>query len=443
MKLLLAILALLAVILAVPVNFMAPLDIMNYQGVLSNPSHTFWQLKQIKYMGAHGLMVDVWWGIGEPSPKQYNFGGYVQLAKMCKSLDLKLQAVMSFHAAGTNVGDTYKVPLPQFVRDVGKNNPDIWYTDIQKHRDDEYIALWADNERIFAGRTPLEMYGDYMDAFMNAMGDLMGSTVEELQVGLGPCGEARYPGYQLNHWHFCGVGEFQSYNSYAVNDLKAEANAIGHPEWGKFGGPQNAGNYNSTPAYTGFYREGGFDNYASEYGHFFLKWYSDSLLKHIDRVMGKAVEVNKNRASLAAKVAGIHWWYKSPNHAAELTAGYYNTNGNNAYDDIAKVLKKHGAVFDFTCMEMYDNGQQGGCGAGPEELVSQVKQASDNNGIRMSGENAMPKNDDWHFKQMVRQSSGLKAFTYLRINDYNVGNLFNNFKNWINNMRNLGDEAEN
>ena len=28
---------------------------------------------------------------------------------------------------------------------------------------------------------------------------------------------------------------------------------------------------------------------------------------------------------LGIKLAGVHWWFKSRAHAAELTAGYYNT----------------------------------------------------------------------------------------------------------------------
>ena len=28
---------------------------------------------------------------------------------------------------------------------------------------------------------------------------------------------------------------------------------------------------------------------------------------------------------MGVKLAGVHWWYKSRAHAAELTAGYYNT----------------------------------------------------------------------------------------------------------------------
>ena len=42
---------------------------------------------------------------------------------------LKVQAVMSFHAAGGNVGDTCEISLPKWVRSVGKEDPDIYYTD--------------------------------------------------------------------------------------------------------------------------------------------------------------------------------------------------------------------------------------------------------------------------------------------------------------------------
>lgn len=45
-----------------------------------------------------------------------------------------MQAVMSFHAAGGNVGDTCKIPLPKWVVDIGERNPDIFYTDKQMHR---------------------------------------------------------------------------------------------------------------------------------------------------------------------------------------------------------------------------------------------------------------------------------------------------------------------
>ena len=66
----------------------------------------------------------------------------------------------------------------------------------------------------------------------------------------------------------------------------------------------------------------------SEYGRFFLGWYSGELAAHGERVMRAAGECFAGcGARLALKCAGIHWWYKTRSHAAELTTGYYNTQG--------------------------------------------------------------------------------------------------------------------
>lgn len=54
----------------------------------------------------------------------------------------------------------------------------------------------------------------------------------------------------------------------------------------------------------------------------------------------------------AIKVAGIHWWYKSRSHAAEMTAGYYNHIEHNGYEPIATCLKERGVGLSFTCIEM-------------------------------------------------------------------------------------------
>jgi beta-amylase len=118
-------------------------------------------------------------------------------------------------------------------------------------------------------------------------------------------------------------------------------------------GPNNAGSYHSKPYETAFFSDG-FDNYKSgetthtapihlatlprvtavaavwrrrhgaDYGKFFLNWYSNALIAHGDRVLAAAKQAFPSTA-LAGKVAGIHWWYKDQSHAAELTAGYYNT----------------------------------------------------------------------------------------------------------------------
>jgi beta-amylase len=57
---------------------------------------------------------------------------------------------------------------------------------------------------------------------------------------------------------------------------------------------------------------------------------------------------------VAIKVAGIHWWYRSRSHAAEMTAGYYNHLKRDGYAPIAKMLSKRGVGLSFTCIEMSD-----------------------------------------------------------------------------------------
>lgn len=54
----------------------------------------------------------------ERKPRQYDWGGYRALFEAAKRVGLKIQAVMSFHACGGNVGDSAQVPLPSWVLEV-------------------------------------------------------------------------------------------------------------------------------------------------------------------------------------------------------------------------------------------------------------------------------------------------------------------------------------
>ena len=63
-------------------------------------------LQMLKKAGVEGIMIDVWWGIVEHAgPKQYDFSAYQRLFATAAKAGLKIQAVMSFHAAGGNVGE--------------------------------------------------------------------------------------------------------------------------------------------------------------------------------------------------------------------------------------------------------------------------------------------------------------------------------------------------
>nr|DAD20639.1 TPA_asm: hypothetical protein HUJ06_022102 [Nelumbo nucifera] len=213
----------------------------------------------------------------------------------------------------------------------------------------------------------LRVYSDYMKSFRENMSDFLeAGLITDIEVGLGPCGELRFPSYPQNQgWVFPGIGEFQCYDKYLKSQFKEAATAVGHPEWEL---PDNAGTYNDTPEATEFFGENG--TYLTEKGKFFLTWYSNQLLKQADEILEEANQAFLGcRVNLAAKVSGIHWWYKHYSHAAELTAGYYNLSKRDGYRPIARMLSRHYAILNFTCIEMRDSEQSENTKSAPEDLV--------------------------------------------------------------------------
>lgn len=57
----------------------------------------------------------------------------------------------------------------------------------------------------------MQIYSDYMKSFRENMSDFLESgLIIDIEVGLGPAGELRYPSYpQSQGWQFPGIGEFQ------------------------------------------------------------------------------------------------------------------------------------------------------------------------------------------------------------------------------------------
>ena len=72
------------------------------------------------------------WGAVEREPKQYDWSGYRALFEAAKRVGLKIQAVMSFHACGGNVGDSAQVPLPSWVLEVRVNGS--WYLCLLRYK---------------------------------------------------------------------------------------------------------------------------------------------------------------------------------------------------------------------------------------------------------------------------------------------------------------------
>ncbi|PHT32258.1 Beta-amylase [Capsicum baccatum] len=348
------------------------------------------ELKELKAAGVDGVMVDVWWGIIELKGPKHMIDLPQELVPTDSKIGLKIQAVMSFHQCGGNVGDVVYTPLPKWVLEVGEKDPDIFYTNRAGIRNKEYLSLGVDNQRLFQGRTPIEIYRDYMASFTENMLDLLqAGAIIDIEVGVGSSGELRYPSYpEALGWKFPGIGEFQCYDKYMKEDFRETADKAVKP---KYNLPGDAGTYNDTPDKAGFFKKGG--NYQTEYSKFFLTWYSNKLTIHGDQIIGEANKVFrgfpvkiaaklKNSSAPSTKsvyVSGIHWWFKDRSHAAELTAGYYNLSDRDGYRPIAKMLSRHYASLNFTCLEMKDNEQAA-------EAMSALKNLSSRpNGINLHG----------------------------------------------------------
>ncbi|KAF2543284.1 hypothetical protein F2Q68_00030430 [Brassica cretica] len=361
------------------------------EGHLNKPRAMNASLMALKGAGVEGVMVDAWWGLVEKDgPMKYNWEGYAELIQMVQKHGLKLQVVMSFHQCGGNVGDSCSIPLPPWVLEEISKKPDLVYTDKSGRRNPEYISLGCDSVPVLRGRTPIQVYSDFMRSFRERFDHYIGGVIAEIQVGMGPCGELRYP-ESNGTWRFPGIGEFQCYDKYMRSSLQAYAESVGKTNWGT-SGPHDAGEYKNLPEDTDFFRRDG--TWNSEYGKFFMEWYSGKLLEHGDELLASAKGVFQGTgAKLSGKVAGIHWHYNTRSHAAELTAGYYNTRNHDGYLPIAKMFNKHGVVLNFTCMEMRDGEQPEHANCSPEGLVKQVQSATRQAGTELAGENALERYD--------------------------------------------------
>uniref|UniRef100_A0A5B6Z987 Beta-amylase n=2 Tax=Davidia involucrata TaxID=16924 RepID=A0A5B6Z987_DAVIN len=408
----------------VPIYVMLPLGVINMKCEIVDPDGLLKQLKVLKSINVDGVMVDCWWGVVEAhAPQEYNWNGYKRLFQIVRELKLKLQVVMSFHECGGNVGDDVCIPLPHWVAEIGRSNPDIFFTDREGRRNPECLSWGIDKERVLRGRTAVEVYFDYMRSFRVEFDEFFeDGIISMIEVGLGPCGELRFPSNPVKHgWRYPGIGEFQCYDQYLLKSLRKAAEARGHSFWAR--GPDNAGSYNSGPHETGFFCDGG--DYDGYYGRFFLNWYSQVLVDHGDRVLSLA-RLAFEGTCIAAKLSGIHWWYKTASHAAELTAGFYNPSNRDGYAATMAMLKKHGAVLNFTCDELSMLEQHVNFSealADPEGLAWQVLNAGWDVCIPLTSKNSLPCHDRDGYNNILEKAKPLNdpdgrhfsAFTYLRL----------------------------
>ena len=276
-------------------------------------------------------------------------------------IGLKILPVLSFHQCCGNIGDTVHIPIPKFVFE---QEVKPYFVDRFNQINDEYISFSYDNIKL--GERTLEMYDEmFREKFAK------------------------------------------------------DAKEAGHPEWTS--PPNDIGDgYNVYPGGPTFWTTG----YKTEYGKFFLSWYSQKLIEHGREVLRTARKVFPT-TEISGKVAGIHWQYLNEARSAEATAGYYNTNGNDGYSSIAKMFKEEDIDFCFTCLEM--RGQDKYSSSDQESLVKDVFEIATKNGLSFEGENAIECYNCDAYNQILKwKNKGMREFTFLRMTD----KLMNNERTW-------------
>jgi beta-amylase len=377
----------------VPIFVMMPLDTVTGDGleVSDLATRKAW-LKGLADSGVTGVMCDIWWGLCEPSPGKYCFAGYLKLCEILQELGLKLQAVMSFHQCGGNVGDSVTFPIPAWAFGPAKEKG-LLYKNGAGAVSSDCLSLSADREVIFPGpsgnRDAVTCYKDFMVAFASQFEKYLDNgTVVEIQVGMGPCGELRYPSYMMSEgWNYPGVGLICAHDAGMKRMLSNEKFGTmpkGEPT-DQNGKPKDA------PLFCGE---------AGEHGAFFLKWYRDVLLAHGDKILREACSVFPSKykdLAFSVKVSGIHWHIMHPSRAAEACAGYAPCpeHPGGAYTAIAQMLGRvakdtgRPVFFNFTCLEMTNGPSMPGDDSAPEDLIAEVRRACVVEGMPLCGENAL------------------------------------------------------
>ncbi|KAJ4807009.1 Beta-amylase [Rhynchospora pubera] len=399
-----------------------PMGIINNYCELIDPEAVKQELRQLKALNVDGVVVYCWWGIVEGwAPRKYDWSGYNDLFMILKEFHFKFQIMLAFHDYGGNgLNGSMEMPisLPKWVLEIGKENPDIFFTDREGRRNTECLSWGIDRERVLNGRTGLEVCFDFMRSFRMEFDALFEEgTIYAIEIGMGASGELRYPSFPHKFgWIYPGIGEFQCYDRYMQQNLRNAAKLRGHAIWGR--GPDSAGYYNSRPHEAEFFCDKGeYDNY---YGRFFLKWYTGYLINHTDQLLSLTRLVFEG-IQLVVKIPSIYWWYKSASHAAELTAGFYNPINRDGYAPILEVLSRHGVTVKIMYCGPHSQDDGEAC-ADSGGLFWQVMRSGQDLGLTIAAEASLSCHDSDMYDRIVDMAKArcdpdhrhLAFFTYLQ-----------------------------
>jgi beta-amylase len=90
----------------------------------------------------------------------------------CKELDIKVQAVMSFHACGGNIGDTVNIPLPPWVLALEEKVPVGKFLSKKSltHKNQKHVARGSEKQENAPESPQLDLMQEFMHSYSSSNG---------------------------------------------------------------------------------------------------------------------------------------------------------------------------------------------------------------------------------------------------------------------------------
>jgi hypothetical protein len=419
------------------VNVMAPLEISNEAAWDTFQN----QLYTAKNMGIDAVSVDVWWGKVEASGDQvFDWTYYDKVVEKLENAALHWVPIISMHQCGGNVGDDCNIPIPNWIWQAygSVNENDLKYLSEQGNYSTETVSLWADD-------LVLSEYQELLEAFELQYAN-KASMIDEVNISMGPAGELRYPSYN-SHDTGSGYptrGAFQAYGPRAVADFQTWSLA----KYQDLTGINQAWSLSLThlnqvapPSNAEFFINQG-DQFNTQYGKDFIRWYHESLVAHGKRMIDMAITALDGalvNVELGFKIPGIHWKIGETNNSrrsAEMAAGLIPSDIDlnasdtaHGYQTILSLVESYktnarSVVLHFTALEM-DNQNYSPQYSLAKDLVFWVAQGAAQKGVVIKGENALAggvaTQTGWNNIENAFRYASYAGMTVLRIGDVTNG----------------------
>lgn len=407
----------------IKVNLALRPDIIVNETVLSQLPY---QLVNISNSSINAVSTDVWWGLVEVEPRVYNWSLYAALFQTIQNnmTNAKVKAVINFHACSPGFFCDVDVPLPPWISSMNETNPNVFYTDVNGFSSFDYLTSGVDHIAFDPlGRTAVEIYAEFIQSFAQEFSENFDSLIFEVQIGLGPAGELRYPAFPVGQWVLPGIGQFQCYDSYLRAEYATYANKL--QKTFNYLPAASALSYNNTPEESAFFGKPKLNGTLSNYGQFFLTWYSNRLIQHGSVILNTAqsiIKIYSPNVTIATKLGCMYWQISDGSHAAELTAGYMN------YTLIAKMMYSIGASMEFGCFDLSDRDTEkiAFAHANPSQLVNEVLETAKLIGLNIEGTNTLltqPPNYGLIETNSVHYVDTVTAFNFRYLDDILIDSL--------------------